>query len=324
MNIHENPDLFNDVVDATSIWKGIRSLYIEKDYWVCKVLKNLSNSIFQSEIIFKGGTSLSKAFGIIERFSEDIDLAIIKRDNLTDNQIKRKMKQAISCIASDLREDPADLRMSKEDAFVKYLSNTLIEKLPQVLLIRFQKTCWSNLTLLPTPNPACSRIITSYIYDFLKENGDEELISEYDLYPFEVSTLCPKRTFTEKIFAIGSTSYREHAIENLKTGIRHFYDLHMLFSHKYFGNFISSTEFPLYCHKVKEADHTNANFGLDWDTHPLSSAPIFKNPNEYWAEISLTYERDFGGLVFGNFPDKSEIEKSLIDISNHVIEHSMV
>ena len=324
MNIHENPDLFNDVVDAPSIWKGIRSLYIEKDYWVCKVLKNLSNSIFQSEVIFKGGTSLSKAFGIIERFSEDIDLAIIKRDNLTDNQIKRKMKQAISCIASDLREDPADPRMSKRGRFRKIpfkyphrkTSSSIVDQVSENLLVEFNS--------FADPNPACSRIITSYIYDFLKENGDEELISEYDLYPFEVSTLCPKRTFTEKIFAIGSTSYREHAIENLKTGIRHFYDLHMLFSHKYFGNFISSTEFPLYCHKVKEADHTNANFGLNWDTNPLSSAPVFRNPNEYWAEISPTYERDFGGLVFGNFPDKSEIEKSLIDISNHVIEHSMV
>jgi predicted nucleotidyltransferase component of viral defense system len=50
---------------------------IEKDFWVCWILKHLfSIPAFESRLFFKGGTTLSKVFGIIERFSEDIDLAV--------------------------------------------------------------------------------------------------------------------------------------------------------------------------------------------------------------------------------------------------------
>jgi hypothetical protein len=50
---------------------------VEKDFWVCWVLKKIfSDSNLQKRIIFKGGTSLSKVFGLIERFSEDIDLIL--------------------------------------------------------------------------------------------------------------------------------------------------------------------------------------------------------------------------------------------------------
>src|SRR5277367_6651441 len=56
---------------------GIRPAIIEKDFWVCIVLKLLfEKSRFAQSLVFKGGTSLSKAHGLIERFSEDIDLVL--------------------------------------------------------------------------------------------------------------------------------------------------------------------------------------------------------------------------------------------------------
>ena len=56
---------------------GIRPTIIEKDFWVCVTLKMLfQKSRFGKSLVFKGGTSLSKAHGLIERFSEDIDLVL--------------------------------------------------------------------------------------------------------------------------------------------------------------------------------------------------------------------------------------------------------
>ena len=56
---------------------GIRPTIIEKDVWVCVALKVLFHkSRFEKSVVFKGGTSLSKAHGLIERFSEDIDLVL--------------------------------------------------------------------------------------------------------------------------------------------------------------------------------------------------------------------------------------------------------
>ena len=67
----DRAELFRETAAA----KGLPPVPIEKDFWVCWTLKHLFALEDQPPLIFKGGTSLSKAYGVIERFSEDIDLA---------------------------------------------------------------------------------------------------------------------------------------------------------------------------------------------------------------------------------------------------------
>lgn len=83
MNLHKDPQLFKDAVNmaARSIADGglgINPLFIEKDYWICRSLALMVKGDLNRLTVFKGGTSLSKAYGIGARFSEDIDVAIIK------------------------------------------------------------------------------------------------------------------------------------------------------------------------------------------------------------------------------------------------------
>lgn len=75
--------LNNNLVDRIALLQkteqghpGINQVAIEKDWWVTAVLKALFQTSCRESLVFKGGTSLSKGFNIIERFSEDIDLAI--------------------------------------------------------------------------------------------------------------------------------------------------------------------------------------------------------------------------------------------------------
>jgi hypothetical protein len=73
MNARERAELFAE----TAARKNVSEAIIEKDFWVCWVLKQLfSNKAFEGRLLFKGGTSLSKIFHAINRFSEDIDLAV--------------------------------------------------------------------------------------------------------------------------------------------------------------------------------------------------------------------------------------------------------
>jgi predicted nucleotidyltransferase component of viral defense system len=69
MKLHQNMALFKQAVKFTAAQKGILDIYIEKDYWVTFVLYNLYKSELGKEIVFKGGTALSKCYGIIDRFS---------------------------------------------------------------------------------------------------------------------------------------------------------------------------------------------------------------------------------------------------------------
>jgi len=75
VKLHQDRDVFEELVLATADGIGLPQAYVEKDYWVTKVLGNLASSEHHENFVFKGGTSLSKVHGLIHRFSEDVDLA---------------------------------------------------------------------------------------------------------------------------------------------------------------------------------------------------------------------------------------------------------
>jgi len=101
MKLHEDKKLFEEAVRITALQKGIQPIYIEKDYWIVYVLYHIFNSSIGDSLIFKGGTSLSKCFDTIERFSEDIDLIIVKNKRDNDNILKKKIK-AVDKLISEL------------------------------------------------------------------------------------------------------------------------------------------------------------------------------------------------------------------------------
>ena len=78
----EDPEDRADVFNETAARMGIGApIIIEKDFWVCWALKRVFElEVPTASIIFKGGTSLSKAYGAIHRFSEDIDLSLDRAD----------------------------------------------------------------------------------------------------------------------------------------------------------------------------------------------------------------------------------------------------
>ncbi len=96
MKLHNNRQGFEAAIRAASDHFSIRETFVEKDYWVTFILKRLSQSENRDKVVFKGGTSLFKVFKLIRRFSEDIDLAIIKETGQTDNSIGRLIKSVQS------------------------------------------------------------------------------------------------------------------------------------------------------------------------------------------------------------------------------------
>ena len=92
MNLHENKKLFTDAVLAAAEQLDIKAVYIEKDYWITRSLKLMAQDSNAERAIFKGGTSLSKAYKIGNRFSEDIDVAISDANSLSGKKVKVPMK----------------------------------------------------------------------------------------------------------------------------------------------------------------------------------------------------------------------------------------
>src|SRR6516162_4402659 len=70
------PDERRLYIEQAALRRNVAPVLLEKDFWVCWLLSVLFGSEFADSLVFKGGTSLSKVFGVIERFSEDIDLSL--------------------------------------------------------------------------------------------------------------------------------------------------------------------------------------------------------------------------------------------------------
>ena len=92
MKLHTNKGLFKDAVIATAQKQGIKEIFVEKDYWVTLILKAVFKNEIGKETVFKGGTALSKCNSFIKRFSEDIDLVVLRSGEEAGNQLKKKLK----------------------------------------------------------------------------------------------------------------------------------------------------------------------------------------------------------------------------------------
>lgn len=94
MILHNDKELFEQAVLRASDDMGIEAGIIEKDYFVTLMLKEIVKS--QPDILFKGGTSLSKCYKLINRFSEDIDLNLIGDEKPGESK-RKNLKKAYSC-----------------------------------------------------------------------------------------------------------------------------------------------------------------------------------------------------------------------------------
>ena len=92
MNLHEKEE-FRDLINLVSEETGISEAIIEKDYFVTIFLRDLVQEV--PDVIFKGGTSLSKCYGVVRRFSEDIDLNYSNGDRKPSVSMRRKLKDGI-------------------------------------------------------------------------------------------------------------------------------------------------------------------------------------------------------------------------------------
>ena len=195
MILHEDKENFDIAISAASRHFNVSPAIIEKDYFVTLVLNELTKKV--PELLFKGGTSLSKCFKIIDRFSEDIDITL-SCENLS--QAKRKnLKNAILTVCENLElkivnEKDIKSRRDYNCYVVDYLSkNSLLGLNPQLLI---------ETSFIVKSFPEEIKDASSMIYDYLKINGNDETIKKYGLEPFSIRVQTLERTFIDKVFAL--------------------------------------------------------------------------------------------------------------------------
>lgn len=287
----------------------IAAIYVEKDYWVTYALHTIFNNKIGQDTIFKGGTALSKCYNLIERFSEDIDLVVLRREGETDSKLKSKLKAISTVVNNSLTEVEVQgttnkMGMNRKTAHT--YSKSFEGNYGQIRDVIIVESSW-----LGYHEPYTTRKIVSFVGNMMLNNGQEDIAQENGLLPFNLLALEPVRTICEKIMSLVRFSYGENPIDDLKKKIRHTYDLHQLLRQKEFSEFLQSSAFDVMLLKVAKDDVASFRNNNKWLNHHPGEALIFKDVENVWNELKTVYNSDFKSLVYGDFPTDIAVLETL-------------
>lgn len=316
MKLHTNKILFNEAIIATAQRQGIKEIFVEKDYWVTQILKEIFTNEIGKEIVFKGGTALSKCNNLIQRFSEDIDLVVLRKKSDTNNQLKKKLKSISKSVENILPEIEIN-GITNKKGMIRKTAHTYKKqfsgKFGQIRDFIVIESSW-----LGNFEPYEKGIVSSLIYEMMIETGQQNLITEYEMSPFEVNILSPKRTICEKIMSLVRFSHSDKPIYDLRNKIRHIYDIHFLLKDNSINTFFFSPDFDKMMQKVGNDDIFSFKSNNDWlKIHP-ASALIFEQPENIWEQLKNTYNGAFKELVYGELPNENEILETLKVVSQRL------
>jgi len=325
------------VFNATAQELGVLPSYIEKDFWVCLTLDILFNSqeLKSHKMLFKGGTALSKVYGLINRFSEDIDIVIFRDDlgfngdtdptnrelNLSNNkrnELFRKLRESCqSFMDEDLTEtlknatvvfgcsiyaDPDDI--DRQTTLLQYKS--LFEVADYIKpIVKIEGGARSGISPHQTKfvKPYISKLVSGFISD-LSVSG--------------VVTIHPMRTFWEKVLILHGLhcGYRdEKRIPGEANRLsRHYYDVAMLSKSSIGAEALTNIDL---LHEVRE--HNLIAFNQKWkcfDRAFPGEINIIPQP-ELVAVLAKDYNA-MSGMIMGDVPSFESVIDEIIRLSESI------
>lgn len=303
LSIEERQTILANVAEE----KGIDDNAVEKDFWVSMALKAVSSSPSSKGIVFKGGTSLSKGWGLIERFSEDCDLAIDRTvlgfgKELTKKQRTSLRKEAkkfvdnilVSEVGTYLNEFGLSGHFSINNPPVKES-----DKDPTEFFIEYK-------SILPEKNSYISERVKVEMscrsltepFEILKMRSMIE-----DAYPdepftqpkFDVPTVLPGKTFLEKIFLLHEEFNRPRGGIKMDRLTRHLYDIEKMMDKDFTTEVMNNID--LYTEIVEHRNKFTAWSGLNYKTHHPSTIS-FLPPETLTQILRDDYRKMQEGFIY--------------------------
>ena len=323
INENDRKALFHN----TAAKMGMTDAIIEKDFWVCYMLDYLFHcSQWKENIAFKGGTSLSKAYGLIERFSEDIDLILDWRvlgygiDEPWEN--RSNTKQDIFNKEANARAE-VFLRDTFLPAIIADLTDELGENVkcyidaddPQTVKITYPNS-FSDASILQEIRleigalaawtPVKNATITPYAAEQYERLFEEPAT--------EVLTVLPERTFWEKVTILHREAFRPENRPFPARYSRHYYDLYKMMQTPVKDNALSDNELLERVVKFKDKFYR-----CPWARYDLAKRGTMKllPPTFNIGKLRSDYEH-MQNMIFGNKPSFDEIMNAMAELEKAI------
>lgn len=339
----------HDILQEAASQRGLTDIILEKDFWVCWTLKQLFLSPALSPYLtFKGGTSLSKAYGLIERFSEDIDLTISRdapflkdglnpmESGISGKDRERRLETLSTNAKSFVREIALQDLSSQISAQLGENSGWSVVLDPndpdqQTVLFYYPKVFeysvglnFSNFSLNQR-NFSSSGYIRPHIKLEFGARGDivhhesrrvipyvAENFPDFFSTPYtDVTTLSVDRTFWEKATILHALHHGSKMRDRMS---RHYYDTYILYKHGMAGTAMHRPE--LLGQVVQNKSLMFRDAKASYDTEKIGSLKILPKPDQ--IEILKSDYIKMEEMFMGEHPDFNELLSVLGDLEHLV------
>ena len=323
MSKHE----LDQVIKNASLKIGTNEVILEKDYWVCFVLNYLfSKCRWKEAFTFKGGTSLSKCFNLIHRFSEDIDLILDwrvigysvdepwkKRSNTKQDKFNKESNQKtedflksefIPQLESDFRD------MLDEEFHIR-----IDEKDPQTVLFEYPKAFKSSYVVQAV------RLEIGTLASWIPSEAVDIVPDIQKIYPMlfdgdyiEVRTVLPERTFWEKATILHHEANRPEELAIPQRYARHYYDLVCIANSRYKDRAFKNFELL-----EKVVQFKQKFYPRKWAKYEEATTETIRlMPDEYrLKEIKEDY-KNMSEMFFGEYPSFEELMNSVLELEREI------
>ncbi|CDS92112.1 conserved hypothetical protein [Sphingobacterium sp. PM2-P1-29] len=309
------------ILQQTGEARGLPAFVVEKDWWVCIILRAIFQSQYADSIIFKGGTSLSKAYGLIERFSEDIDLIIDRHllgfdELVSKSAIKRLRKASGGFIINEFREELIvqldKLGVSRDLYDIRYNEHVDDTSDPNTLEIYYS-------SVVPVSGHYIQqRVLLEMGARSLTEPIEQKPIVSFidKAYPttsfaqqaFDVKVVLPIRTFIEKVLLLHEEFSKPIDRIRVDRLTRHFYDLDKMMIAGYGEQAIADDE--LFQTIVEHRKNVNPLRGLDYSNHQKGKLSIIP-PDEVISNWEEDYKTMQQNMIVGDNLTWTELIKQM-------------
>ena len=313
MRLFEHPDFDQAVIRAAEHFRprGLREAIIEKDYYVTEALRIIAAAA-GDKVIFKGGTSLSKGWNLIQRFSEDIDIFLdptLFEPPLGKRSIDRELKK----LRQHIEQHPALMFLDQESQTIGGFGRNDRFEYRQ----RFAGTGEIKNRVFVETGTASGREPTdqvrllSYIGQFLQETGQS--LGAEDEGPFKMRLLHFRRTFVEKMFTIhGKVEAFKNQGKEIGGYARHYYDLHCLADRPEVLAMLRSEEYGVI--KTDYDRVSREHFPKSYTPPPgmnFTHSDALFPPPEMRAILAAEFEKQCRILCFGPIPTWDDVQARL-------------
>jgi len=242
--------LFDNVSKQT----GLPPFAIEKDAWVTLALRMLFNSELKSKIVFKGGTSLSKCYNLINRLSEDIDFSIDREflgfsGDLTKGEIRKLRRASHNFILTELPEllfnELNNYGIDEKHFSIEVPNTQISDQDPETLLINYKSVFDKEVYLLPRVQ---IEIGARSLMDPFEEKEINSIIdsnisdADFTEDKFKVNAVVPIKTFIEKLILLHEEFKKPSGKIKSHRMSRHLYDIVQIMETDYFEEAIKEEE----------------------------------------------------------------------------------